>query len=467
MSTAWPTIQAQAEKIGVAFDPWQSSIGKLLLAKRSDGLYACGIGGAVISIPRQVGKTYTIGWIIFCLCLVYPKLTIVWTAHRSRTSDETFASMKSMAAKPSVAPFIASSRAANGQQAIEFVNGSRILFGAREHGFGRGFAMVSVIVFDEAQILSEAAIEDMLPAANAAPNGLVIYMGTPPRPKDPGEHFTSKRREALAGDEDTLYVEFSASPKVDVDTWKPGSVDWKAIAEANPSYPHRTSRAAIMRLRKNLEADAFRREVLGVWDPETTDASPLPIDEWMRLETAETAPVDAPLSFAVRFSVDGSHVALAAACKLDGARTLTDGIRLQEAGEGTAFLVDFLTDPKRLKRTAQIVVEGKAGAAYLVDQLREAGVPARVIWTPRADQVIAAHAMMLAAFKDQTLVHRGGNELARQVRLARRRKIGTLGGFGWQAPPGDTCALLDALTLAHWASKTSKRRAGRKQEALS
>ncbi|MUP49193.1 terminase, partial [Veillonellaceae bacterium M2-8] len=81
---------------------------------------------------------------------------------------------------------VASVRATNGQQAIEFTNGSRILFGARESGFGRGFAMVDVIVFDEAQILTENALSDMVPATNAAPNGLVLMMGTPPRPKDPG-----------------------------------------------------------------------------------------------------------------------------------------------------------------------------------------------------------------------------------------------------------------------------------------
>src|SRR5690625_5963829 len=89
-----------------------------------------------------------------------------------------------------------------GTDDCEFANGSRLLFGAREHGFGRGFAKVDVLVLDEAQILTEKAMEDMVPATIAAPNGLVLMMGTPPRPADPGEVFTS-RREAARSEEHT------------------------------------------------------------------------------------------------------------------------------------------------------------------------------------------------------------------------------------------------------------------------
>jgi hypothetical protein len=39
-----------------------------------------------------------------------------------------------------------------------------------------------------------------------------------------------------------------------------------------------------------------------------------------------------------------------------------------------------------------------------------------------------------------------------------KRKIGNLGGFGWAAPEGKTVALLDAVTLAHWAARTTRRR---------
>jgi hypothetical protein len=73
------------------------------------------------------------------------------------------------------------------------------MFGAREQGFGRGFDEVDIEVFDEAQILTEKALEDMIAATNQSrhPHGaLLFFMGTPPRPSDPGEAFGLKREGA-------------------------------------------------------------------------------------------------------------------------------------------------------------------------------------------------------------------------------------------------------------------------------
>lgn len=465
-TTGWPTMGEQIRRLGLGFDRWQAGLGALILSKRADGSYACSVGGVVMSIPRQVGKTFVIGWLVFAMCLVYPGLLVVWTAHRTRTSDETFESMKSMADRPEVKPHIDAVRIANGQQGIIFANGSRILFGARERGFGRGFTKVAICIYDEAQILTEAALDDMIPATNASPIGLIIYLGTPPRPKDPGAVFKSKRADALAGDRDTLYVEFSAPEDTDVAAWPPGKVDWGAVRVANPSFPHRTGKPAVLRLRKNLSAESFRREALGIWDDENADPAPLPVDQWKALEVRELPPPEGGTCFGVRFSVDNSRVALGAAVRLDKVRTLVDGVRLEEAGSGTDWLTRFLTEPDRLRRTAQIVVDGKGGAAYLVNELRRLKVPARVIWTPSTEKIIEAHSMALAAVQKGTMVHRPGRELDREARLARKRPIGTLGGFGWAAPQGDTSALLDAVTLAHWATQTTKRRIGRKQRGL-
>src|SRR4051812_21569084 len=75
VSTGWPAVRDRLERFGIPFDVWQQGASRLILAKRSDGLYAAGVGGVVISIPRQVGKTYMIGWIFFALCSLFPGLT--------------------------------------------------------------------------------------------------------------------------------------------------------------------------------------------------------------------------------------------------------------------------------------------------------------------------------------------------------------------------------------------------------
>lgn len=260
VSTGWPAVRDKAAGFGVSFDPWQDGAGRVILAKRADGSYACAIGGVVISIPRQVGKTFLIGALVFALCLLMPGLTVIWTAHRARTAGEMFKSMQAFARRRKVKPHVADVRLTSGEEAVIFHNGSRVLFGARERGFGRGFAKVGVLVFDEAQILTENAIDDMVPATNAVENALVIFTGTPPKPSDPAEVFTRKRVEALSGeDHDTAYIEFSADENCDL-------MDRDQWAKANPSYPMRTNDAAVLRMKKNLSPESFIREALGVWD---------------------------------------------------------------------------------------------------------------------------------------------------------------------------------------------------------
>jgi hypothetical protein len=451
VSTGWPGVRDRCASMDIEFDPWQDGMGRAILAKRRDGLYAAGIGGVEISICRQVGKTFTIGSTVFALCINTPGLKVVWTAHRTRTSDETFKSLQGMAKRKKVAPFVDRPRQANGQQEIPFKNGSRIMFGARESGFGRGFDEVDVLVFDEAQILTQKALDDMVPATNVSANPLILMMGTPPKPTDPSEAFTTRRREALAGkSQDAMFLEFSADPDADLKD----RAQWR---KGNPSYPHRTPESSMLRMWRQLGDESFRREGLGIWDEAALDASALSADAWADLAIpASKIPTEGRKCFAARFTMDGSRVALAAAMRPKDGPVHVEGIKLASMSDGLGWLVDYLE--ARWRETAQIVVEGKAGAGWLVAALREAGVPAKVIWTPTADQAVTAHAMLPEAITQKAITHIGQDELDDEVGWATKRKIGNLGGFGWAAPEGQTVALLDAVTLAHWAARTTRRR---------
>lgn len=272
-STVWPRVVAQCAAMGVTFDSWQHGIGTIALGKLKNGKYASTVGGVVLSIPRQVGKTFLVGMMIIALCILFPRLTVLWTAHRTRTSTMTFKTMQGMVRKKKIRVHLAVERndgirSTNGEQEIRFKNGSVIMFGAREAGFGRGFDSVDVEVFDEAQILTEKALEDMVPAANAskqASGALLFFMGTPPRPSDPGEEFTNRRTKALEGkSKNMVYVEFSADDDADPD-------DHEQWAKANPSFPARTPVESMERMRANLtDDDSFKREALGIWDALTS-----------------------------------------------------------------------------------------------------------------------------------------------------------------------------------------------------
>lgn len=457
VTTGFPQVNEQLEEMDISLDRWQQGLATLILGKRETGTYAAGVGGVAISIPRQTGKTFTIGSLVFALAQMSQGLTVVWTAHRTRTSNETFSSMSALSQKPSVKRFISQVRRGHGEQEIEFVNGSRILFGAREQGFGRGFAQVDVLVLDEAQILTEKAMEDMVPATNAAPNGLVIMMGTPPRPVDPGEVFSERRESALSGEDvDTLYVEFSADSGCDLDD----RGQWR---KANPSFPARTSETSILRLRKLLGSASFMREALGVWDKTSSRERAFHMDVWGK--RASGLPVDGVKSFGVKFTVDGSHVALAGAVKPADGPIFVEAIKQAPMSDGTQWLVDFLVERK--SQVAQIVVDGKAGVGYLVNALRDAHVGKQVIITPSLDQVITAHSEFERAVVGGTVSHSGQPELDEQVECAGKRLIGRAGGFGWEPVSEEgSVAFLDAVTLAFWGAKNSKRRPGKVQRFL-
>ena len=306
VDTLWFEVEERCREFGDEFDAWQDGLGQVTLGLRADGMFAATVGGITYSIPRQVAKTFLVMRIVVALCSLHPGLTVLWTAHRLRTATMTFGKMKAFVTRPAVRPYLepgrnlgTAIRDANGEQEIPFLNGSRILFGAREQGFGRGFDEVDVEVFDEAQILTIRALEDMVAATNQSrfPHGaLLFYMGTPPRPDDSGEMFTARRTKALnakraAGLDgfgeplavgDALYVECSADSDVGKDEG-PSLDDVEQVEKANPSYPHRTPPVSIARLRENLpDDDSWRREGLGVWDEET-EGGALPYTRWLEL----------------------------------------------------------------------------------------------------------------------------------------------------------------------------------------
>lgn len=364
VSTGWPAVRDTCAGMGVTFDEWQDGTGRLILAKRDDGMFACTVGGVVLSIPRQVGKTFLIGAIVFALCMLYPGLTVIWTAHRARTAAETFNSMRAFAKRRKVAPHIRNIVLGSGDEAVEFHNGSRVLFGARERGFGLGFAKVAILVLDEAQRLTDTAIDDMIPTTNQAPAPfpLVFYMGTPPRPLDSGEVFTRKRNDAINGDsDDTVYVEFSADPDAHND-------DRKQWAKANVSFPSRTNEASMLRMKKNLTPDSFRREALGIWDA-TSGAIP----NWASLKRPpDESVIVANQCWAISLSPADAPDLWASIGKAGRTADGKSTIQTVKHGEGMSWVVPMAVDLYQQKRIPVRIGPGPERA--LVEPLREAGI---------------------------------------------------------------------------------------------
>lgn len=113
---------------------------------------------------------------IVMLCILSDYLLkVLWTVHRMRTSNETFKFMCALAWRRAISRFVdGEPRRVNRQQEIVFINGSRIMFGTRRNGFGRGLDSVDIEEFNEAQILTERALDDMISTTNAAHNPLIV-----------------------------------------------------------------------------------------------------------------------------------------------------------------------------------------------------------------------------------------------------------------------------------------------------
>lgn len=457
VTTGWPGVRAKLIDFGVRFQRWQAGAARCILAKREDGLYAAGIGGVVISIPRQVGKSFLIGAIIFALCLIHPGIVVLWTAHRTRTSNETFRSMQAFARRKKVAPYIGAVdggkgvRRGSGEQSIEFKNGSRILFGAREHGFGRGIPGVSIVIFDEAQILTQDAVDDMVPAANQGRNPLIIYAGTPPKDTDPGEHFGRLRQAALDGDPDTLLIQLQPKRKIDPEKVDPSTPEfWQAVEEANPSYPRFTPRAAILRMFKQLGRASFILEGLAQWTNESGPPLLVSKDVWSRREPDGPVPSSGGVAVGIKFSLDGTRVAAAAARKPDGNGPHVEMLGEWPITEGLGVLETLLT--AQWRQLGIIVIDGKAGRDVLAPSLLRARIPQRVVILPTVDQVIAANATYLASIEDATLTHANQPGLNASMAAVTKRKIGTAGGWG-MAPIGTGDEVpAEAAALAVWGT---------------
>lgn len=333
-----------------------------------------------------------------------------------------------------------------GDQAIYFDNGSRILFGARESGFGRGFTEVDILVFDEAQILTERAIDDMIPAQNASKNALTLMIGTPPKPSDPSEVFTNRRNDALNGTStDVVYIEFSAERGSDMD-------DRAAWRKANPSYPHRTSEAAMLRMRRNLSEDSFRREALGVWD-EDTQSSGIPAAAW-NTRAIEDVPEEWPLAaIGIDMNPERTHLSIAVAA-FGPEHVHVELVPFSDLG--SKAVVDWVHE--RAKRRIPVVIDAYSPARSFEAELRKRGCLVRVMGAAELSQ--ACGGLYDAVMVDESVTHFGQDELNKSMAGATKENFGHGGAWKWNRKSLDVdLSPLMAATAAHFgAVKFGKRR---------
>lgn len=454
VTSTFPRVYKRLQDVGVAFDEWQQGFGRISLGCRESGKYAASIGGVVASWPRQVGKTYTVGNLLIGMCLEFPGLRVIWTSHHGRTTTNTFRSMQGMVRSSKVFAHIAPNgiRTANGEQEIRFTNGSIIMFGAREQGFGRGMDAIDVEVFDEAQILGLKALEDMVPATNAAKHehgGLVIFLGTPPRPTDDGEAFTQKRKKALDGlTPHQVYVEISADSDTDPD-------DQSKFHTFNPSYPHRTPLESMLRMRENIpDIDSWRREAMGIWPTDDIVEVEYAIepDDWSaRVDLEPILRNDSAIG--VDVSPDGLTCTIAAATFRED-----DGAHLELIFHGPSARVrqadGTLRGPADMaqaiwfkEKPRAVVIDRQSPAFMFVPDLKDAGV---TVIVTNASQMAQACGAIEGELRDGLISHTGDGRMLDALKSAAKRDIGVGGAWAWDRRGEFVITPMVAITLARF-----------------
>lgn len=451
-------------------DPWQRKVMEGWLATLKSGKWSAGDVG--ISVPRQNGKN---GILEFCELYMAAilGLKILHTAHEVKTCRKHFMRMKhyfeNAGKYPELAAIVQSIRSTNGQEAIYLTNGGSIEFIARSKSSGRGFT-VDVIVCDEAQELTDEQMEAMQPAISSAPSGnpMTIYAGTPTPPTSPGTVFARLHKEAHSGKSRRLcWFEWGVKEIGDVEDRK----RWEAT---NPSLGIRLLPSVIESEVKKFSPDGFARERLGWWDETADRSSDIDLKNWAACRTTTPA-TEGYAAFCVKFSPDGRHVSLAACRKPPKGSDLKPHVELIEyktMSSGTDWIADWMAGENaqgatRWRESLAIVVDGRVGTSDLINKLIDRKVSKRVIWTVGAGQMQDAVAMFEQGVNSHLLTQFGQPALDEGVGHALHREIGNNGGFGYESSSENVDVTpVEAVALAYWAARTSKRNPGRHAKAV-
>lgn len=402
------------------------------MAVRADESWAAAEVAEIVS--RQNGKNAIVeARELFGLVILNEM--IIHTSHLFTTTRESYARLLSLVeGHPDVKDQLVYSVAspASGYE-MRFRDGGRIRFIARSRSSGRGLTG-DLLVFDEAQDLSDDAQGALLPTISARPGAQAWYQGS--APNDTSEVLHRIRARGRSGSDDRLaYLEYSADPDAAPD-------DRAAWQEANPALGIRITEEAIEAELGAMSTEMFLRERLSVSPDLTIGGRVISREVWNACLDESTSPVGV-VAYAIDVSPDREAATLAVA-----GRSVHGGTHLEviEHRKGTAWLVGRVREVQA-KWGGAVGVASGSPAASLIPELEAAGVQLVEVST-------AEHAQACGAFFDaateQELKHRGDPALNSAVDGAERKFYGDAWLWSRRAAAADITPLV-AVTLAKWA----------------
>ena len=423
---------------------------ELLYARDEDGGYAAKSLG--ISKPRQNGKSFCARDYCIEQAALHGK-SCLFSAHHGRTVRAMFKEMCDFV--ESHADFAAELDyiyKAGGYEGIYFRNGGLIEFQTRTNSGGRG-GTYNIVVFDEAQELTSAQQDAVLPTVSAASElsdgggqPQKIYLGTPPGDGAAGDVFRTMHDRAHSGATSMWWLEWAATGKtldeVDVD-------DVSVWYATNPAMGRRISEDTVRDERDTMTRLGFAVERLGWWPSQAADAL-VRADVWESLRT-DCPPSDGVTAFGIKFDPSGASATIAACVRPEQGAPHVELVETDSIEGGMGWVLDAAVRATDAGYT--VAIDGIGNAQKLAEDLERERVPRLLVKRPKAQEMSTACSMLLDAIRSGELTHFGQRELTEAMESITKRPIGTNGGFGFR---GSGATLAEAVALAHWAAMSAE-----------
>jgi hypothetical protein len=424
-SLAEDSIEWLKDVAGWELDPWQEFVlAESLNLNPMSGKYMAREVGLVV--PRQQGKTFIVEARELVGALLLGEKTIIHSSHLFKTSFESFLRLSArISSVPHLEKLVLKRRSSNDNVAIEFRNGSRIMYLARGASDpGRGLSG-DLIILDEGFALKQEEIATIMPTLAARTNPQMWY--TSSTGKDDSEVLEKLRDRGLSHTEKRLaYFDWSAHPGCDLD-----EVDEWYLA--NPALGIRLEEEFIATERQAMADKQFARERLGLWaDNSLRDV--IEREKWDACKREDSVIVG---DYCVGIDISPDH-AFGSVSVSGVSDTGKRHVEIIAVGRGTGgWILDTVAKLLTSQRAPRAVaVQGGAASGTLIPALQEMGV--EVIAFGGQD-IVTATGELYNRVEDQSLSHLGDELFITALAGASKYNIGKLGvgpeaeskGWGW------------------------------------
>ena len=434
---------------------WQRNVLNDWLAVDDDGKLIHNY--CVLEVPRQNGKTgasdprETWG-------LVKRGEKILHTAQEFQTAKKAFDRLRKkfgtrkndpFAEYPELNTLVDHYTTSAGQMVLDLTNGAHIEFRTRGNNsdMGRG-GTFDLVVIDEAQAYTEAQDAALAPLNSAAPSGSpqTILMGTPPLATgDKGQVFLRSIKRFYKEPERKSCISLWGTKEV-------GDVlDKSRWYLYNPSLGYQLLEEALIKDSVTMSPDTFAREHLG-FIPENARSINYAIDKakWEACKSELPKP-EGKTAYGVKFSADGSAVALCGAVIPESGPARISLIEQRPTGHGIGWLADWLNE--RYSKACCVVIDGRNGVDVLVERIQGTWKMKGSVIRPSTKDMIAATGTLVNALNEKSVTWFHLQEALNDSAITSvKRPMGGGWGFG-----GDNAIPIEAASLALWGAMNSKR----------